>query len=50
MLEYLLLILMAWFINMPLWLSILTTCVGAIGLIAKIVKICVKVELERDLD
>lgn len=50
MLGYILLILIAWFVDMPLWLSILTTCVSAIGLIAKIVKICVKVEIERDLD
>lgn len=37
--AYILFILMAWFIQMPLWLSITTTIVAGVGLVAKVVSI-----------
>ena len=44
------LILIAWFVDMPLWLSILTTCVAASRMMYITVKVYVKVAIENDLD
>lgn len=38
-----LLILFAWFIEMPLWLSIVTTVVGSLGALAELAEFCSKV-------
>lgn len=47
MLVSILFILFAWFIEMPLWLSIMTTCVGALALIVDFVKIGMKLQKEQ---
>ena len=49
MIEFIL-ILISWFIQMPLWLSILTTCVAGISAIWKIIKLHIKIAIEKDLD
>lgn len=36
---WILMILMAWFVEMPLWLSIVTTVFSGLGIIAKIVQL-----------
>ena len=42
MFAYVLMILMAWFISMPLWLSILTTSLCGISIIIKIIKLALE--------
>ncbi len=44
MLGAIIFILFAWFIEMPLWLSIATTCVGAFMLIVNLVQIGIKIQ------
>ncbi len=44
MLGAIIFILFAWFIEMPLWLSIITTCVGAFVLTVDLVKIGIKIQ------
>lgn len=44
MLLSVLVILFAWFIEMPLWLSILSTCFGALWLVVDLVKIGIKLQ------
>lgn len=48
MLGAIIFILFAWFIEMPLWLSIITTCVGAFWLIVDFVKIGIKLQKKWD--
>ena len=43
MLAFVLLILMAWFIQMPLWLSIVTTVVSSIMIGIKIVALIIEI-------
>lgn len=41
------LILMAWFVNMPLWLSIITTIVGGLKIIASLVEFGIKLKSDN---
>lgn len=43
----LIVILMAWFVEMPLWLSILTTILASITAIFELVKFCIDVSIEN---
>ena len=46
MVVYILLILIAWFVPMLLWLSILTTVLCGLGIIAKLIKFGVDMSKE----
>lgn len=36
------LIVMAWKVEMPLWLSIVTTVLGGIGIVQRFIKLCIE--------
>lgn len=46
--AYILLIIMAWIISMPFWLSLTTTIVSSIGIICKILSFVIKVNNYSD--
>lgn len=48
MLLDILVIFFAWFIDMPLWLSILATCFGVLWLVVDLVKIGIKIQKKFD--
>lgn len=50
MFVWAILIALVWSVETPLWLSVVTTVLGGVGIVWRFIKLCIKVSVEDLLD